>query len=155
MGRRRRRRTAPPQNTPESSSATNRLAAHSRLAGAALATLTLRLNMLCSNALQVHPITSEGKQRAVLLNYDSLPGAVPKILLPLFNVELDKPWLEKMKLESKHYSKSRGSKFKLFFGDSKDKDERATSGIQKFSDLILAPSFAILNKFYHLFLSNY
>ncbi len=114
--------------------------------------------MLCSNAIQAYASfnsTSEGKQRAVLLNYDSLPGAVPKILLPLFNVELDKPWLEKMKLESKHYSKSRGSKFKLFFGDSKDKDERATSGIQKFSDLILAPSFAILNKFYHLFLSNY
>lgn len=107
------------------------------------------LNMLCSNALRAYSLfnsSANAKQRGVMINYDSLPGAVPKVLLPLFGTTIDKPWVEKMKQESKHYSKSRGSKFRLFFGDSKDKDDRATSLIQKYADQILNPSYVNLNK---------
>ena len=45
-----------------------------------------------------------------------------------------------MALESKSYSKSRGTP-KLFFSDSKDKDERATDLIEKYSNTILQPTY--------------
>ena len=61
-------------------------------------------------------------QRGVLIPYDSLPGFVPQILLPLFRINpLPPSWLQKITEESNFYSKSRGAKIRVFEGDSKDK----------------------------------
>ena len=58
----------------------------------------------------------------MLVPYDSLPGFVPSILLPLFGISpLPVSWLSKLTEESNYYSKSRGSKIRVFAGDSKDK----------------------------------
>ena len=94
--------------------------------------------MLCNFALNAYEkygtYTDESgrkRQRGILLNYDLLPGAVPKLLLPLFGInKITATWLGKIQSESKQYSKGRGSGFRLFFGDSKDKEMRATSAIQ-------------------------
>lgn len=74
------------------------------------------------------------------MNYDSLPGSVPRVLLPSFGVEPSEYWLSKMAVESKSYSKGRNVP-KLFFGDSEDKEERATAAIQQFSNSILQSSY--------------
>jgi len=61
-------------------------------------------------------------QRGVLIPYDSLPGFVPQILLPLFHISpLPPSWLQKITDETNFYSKSRGAKIRVFQGDSKDK----------------------------------
>jgi hypothetical protein len=93
--------------------------------------------MLCGFALQAYEkygkfsdATGSTRQRGLLVNYDLLPGAVPKLLLPLFGQHVTATWLEKLHAESKLYSKGRGSSFRLFFGDSKDKEMRATAAIQ-------------------------
>lgn len=106
------------------------------------------LNMLCSMALRAYAqynSTSSGRPRALLINYESLPGIVSKVLFPMFGQTVSPTLLTKMQEESKHYSKSRGSVFRLFFGDSKDKDERATDAIQQYSESILFPSYQRLN----------
>ena len=111
------------------------------------------LNMLCGFALQAYEkygkrTTESGEtvQRALLINYESLPGSVPRALLPLFGVDLDQHWLNKIQSESQQYSKSRGVSYRLFFGDSKDKTERATDAIQKNAELILSESYSKLNE---------
>jgi hypothetical protein len=104
--------------------------------------------MLCSSALRAYEkygvsTGADGSvhQRGILINYESLPGGVARILLPLFNIVPTTTWLSKMAYTSTHYSKSRGKAPKPFFGDSEDKDQRATDAIQKFSALILQPSY--------------
>lgn len=111
--------------------------------------------MLCSFALRnyekfgtyANPVTGQLQQRGLLINYDSLPGYVPHILLPHFGINpLPPAWLLKITEESNYYSKSRGSKLRTFTGDSQDKDSRATKDIQTFAESILAPSFAQLEE---------
>jgi len=110
--------------------------------------------MLCSFALRSYekygtrldPTTNEFIQRGLLVNYDSLPGYFPQVLLPLFGISpVPNQWIAKIKQESEFYSKSRGSA-SMFKGDSKDKDERATDAIQKYADSILQPTYELLNK---------
>jgi hypothetical protein len=104
--------------------------------------------MLCNFALNAYEkfgLYPDGKQRGMLINYETLPGIVPKALLSLFRVNLDKRWLEKMQSESKHYSKSRNTIFRFFTGDSKDKETRATSAIQQYAVKILDPTYHKLN----------
>lgn len=107
------------------------------------------MNMLCTFALQAYDkfnsTISDNSPRALLINYESLPGAVPRALLPHFHVTPSKAWLKKMEVESKHYSKSRTTKFRLFVSDSEDKDSRATTEIQSFATSLLEPSFQLLN----------
>jgi hypothetical protein len=107
--------------------------------------------MLCNRAINAYTKygkTSSGKQRGLLINYESLPGYIPRVVLPfLFGSNINRKWLAKMESESKHYSKSRGSRFRLFFSDSKDKDERATEQIQTFADKILTPTYLKLNQY--------
>jgi hypothetical protein len=108
------------------------------------------LNMLCEFALEAFSkfnATAEGSQRALFLNYDSLPGVVPRVLLPFFGVVPLEFQISKMEEEAKHYSKSRNSAFRLFFGDSADKEKRATKSIKQFADTILMQSFNKLNHF--------
>lgn len=81
----------------------------------------------------------------MLVNYESLPGIVPRIVLPMFGIIPGKKWLTKMASESAFYSKSRGNDRK-FLGDSVDKDERATMEIQEFAKSILEPTFSRLNE---------
>ena len=101
------------------------------------------LNMLCNSALKAYEsygTYNDSQQRGFLVNYDSLPGSVARLLLPSFGVEPSDHWLSKMAEESMSYSKGRGIS-KLFFGDSKDKDDRATAAIQQYSTSILQPTF--------------
>ncbi len=108
--------------------------------------------MLCTFALKAYAkygtrndVVDASAQRGLLINYDSLPGSIPAALLPLFGATISKEWLAKMNLESQHYSKSRGVSFRLFFGDSSDKEQRATAAIQEYAQSILAESFDQLN----------
>ncbi len=110
------------------------------------------LNMLCNKAinayLKYNTAKSANRQRGLLINYESMPGVIPKLVVPyLFRTNLNSNWLSKMQAESKHYSKSRGSRFRLFFGDSKDKDERATKEIQTYAEKILTPTYQLLNQY--------
>lgn len=109
--------------------------------------------MLCGFALDAYEkygkrVTENGEtvQRALLINYESLPGSVPRALLPLFGVDLNQHWLNKIQSESQQYSKSRGVSYRIFAGDSQDKTERATDGIQKYAKLILSESYEKLNE---------
>lgn len=110
------------------------------------------LNMLCNHAINAYnefglyelKIGEEKqRQRGMLVNYESLPGLVARVLLPMFNVEQSTRWLAKMIVESGQYSKGHG-KTKTFTADSEDKDERATHNIQKYSELLLLPTFKIM-----------
>eukprot|EP00596_Hydrurales_sp_CCMP1899_P003697 CAMPEP_0119045380 /NCGR_PEP_ID=MMETSP1177-20130426/39290_1 /TAXON_ID=2985 /ORGANISM="Ochromonas sp, Strain CCMP1899" /LENGTH=776 /DNA_ID=CAMNT_0007017035 /DNA_START=164 /DNA_END=2491 /DNA_ORIENTATION=+ len=101
------------------------------------------LNMLCTSALKAYEeygLYNDSTQRGFLVNYESLPGSVARLLLPSFGVDPSEHWLSKMAVESKSYSKSRG-KPKAFLGDSEDKDQRATALIQKYSNSILQPTY--------------
>jgi hypothetical protein len=107
--------------------------------------------MLCTHALQAYekhglygPISGlEGRQRGLLVDYDSLPGIVANTLLPMFGVKPSSKWVNKMTLETSFYSKGHGREIK-FSGDSADKEQRATESIQKFSHDILDPTYSKL-----------
>ena len=88
----------------------------------------------------MYGVYNDSQQRGFLVNYESLPGSVPRVLLPSFGVEPSDYWLSKMAQESKSYSKGRAVP-KLFFSDSEDKDERATAAIQQYSNSILRSSY--------------
>jgi hypothetical protein len=101
------------------------------------------LNMLCSHALDSYEQFgryNDTHQRGFLVNYESLPGSIARLLLPSFGVEPSDHWLERMAEESKQYSKGRSTS-RPFFGDSQDKEERATKTIQKYAASILDPTF--------------
>ena len=108
------------------------------------------LNMLCSSAVRAYEsygrYNDTGTQRGFLVNYDSLPGSIARLLLPSFGIEPSEYWLTRMAVESKQYSKSRGAVPLPFTGDSEDKEERATAGIQKFAKLILDPTYDVMEK---------
>lgn len=109
------------------------------------------LNMLCQFAIDAYDkystmVDGSGNtvQRGMLVNYDSLPGFMPKTILPLFHSLPDNMWLRKIEEESRQYSKSRGPS-RGFSGDSQDKDERATENIQLYANKILMPTYELLN----------
>lgn len=107
------------------------------------------LNMLCQFAIgayQLHNTTAGGSARSLLINYDSLPGIVPRALLPLFGHEPTDPELKRMSTESQSYSKNRRTKDRPFESDSEDKDSRATNAIKTYAKDILSPSFNVLDE---------
>mmetsp|Transcript_1970 Transcript_1970/g.4608 ORF Transcript_1970/g.4608 Transcript_1970/m.4608 type:complete len:546 (-) Transcript_1970:110-1747(-) len=115
------------------------------------------LNMLCSSAVRsmekygTHKTEVGGEsvlvQRGLFLNYDSLPGIVPAVLLPHFGVDpVPARWLRKISEESGQYSKSRGSKAGVFLGDSKDKVEHSTQLIKQYGEAILGPTYELMQK---------
>ena len=64
------------------------------------------LNMLCLHALRAEKkfgrVLGSGRRRGMLLPYESLPGSLALIVLPLFGVsEIDRDWREKMIKNSK------------------------------------------------------
>jgi hypothetical protein len=121
------------------------------------------LNMLCNSALAAYKRSStfqDGRQRGMLVNYESLPGAVPNALLPMFGVKnVPRIWLERMSIESQSYSKSRaggkrGTGDHSFGGDSQDKEDRSSGEIRMYARLILEPTFQKLTKFSKQALQN-
>lgn len=110
------------------------------------------LNMLCLSAIDAYKRFGKAvethPQRGMLVNYESLPGLLPRVILPeLFHVAVTPSWLVRMNDESSMYSKARGSSRKSSFtGDSLDKDSRATSAIKKWGEAILQPTFDIMQQ---------
>jgi hypothetical protein len=90
--------------------------------------------------------SESGKQRGILINYESLPGIIPSVVMPLFGVNPSDGWVNKMADESTQYSKGRGgSKSGVFTGDAEKKDAGASDSIRKWADLILQPSYEKLS----------
>jgi hypothetical protein len=68
------------------------------------------LTMLCEvayDAFLTYGKDNEGRPRAVLVDYEALPGIVPRVLLPVAGRTVDAAWLESMKTEAAFYSKDR------------------------------------------------
>jgi hypothetical protein len=76
----------------------------------------------------------------MMINYESLPGVLPRAFLPMIGVQMSQSWLRKMSSESTMYSKGRGDS-RTFEGDSQDKDKRATAQIQQYAKIILDPAY--------------
>lgn len=93
------------------------------------------------------------RRRAILINYDSLPGIIGHILLPFFGVTPSTTWLQKMTIESTNYSKGRSTS-KTFVTDSFDKESRATPEIRSYSELLLEPVFRKLENLSYLAFQN-
>lgn len=107
------------------------------------------LHMLCFNALRAYEqfsILADGKQRGILINYDSLPGIIPRIVLPFLGIVPGPSWILSMLKISQNYSKGKGSS-KTFIEDSKDKEVRATAAIKKYADSILGDSYTRLESY--------
>lgn len=93
-----------------------------------------------------HAVEGRGQQRGLLINYDSLPGYVPRVLLPHFSVNpVPEYWLDQIAAEAAFYSKGRKMERK-FHGDSEDKESRSTSEIRKYASSILNASYVKLNE---------
>ena len=105
------------------------------------------LGMLCNHALRAYQtynstVMPDGtlRQRAFFVNYESLPGIIPQVVLPMFGIEASSSWLQRMDAESHKYSKGK-SKSRTFLGDTEEKNRRATKEIEQFGNAILLPSY--------------
>jgi hypothetical protein len=107
--------------------------------------------MLCNHALDAMKTFGKfdsGRQRGMLIDYDGLPGVIPRVALPLFGVkEVPGEWIRSMETETKFYSKSRKGKQNSFSGDSEDKDKRATDEIRAAAEAILVPTFEKMTQY--------
>lgn len=105
------------------------------------------LNMLCNHALDTfrkYGKYSDGSQRGMLVDYEGLPGILPKLIFPkLFKYTVSEQLLNKMAQVSTQYSKGRGEKG-TFKGDSEEKDKGANEAIQKYAEAILLPTYKTL-----------
>lgn len=109
------------------------------------------LNMLCLHSVRAEEkfgrISGSGKRRGMLLPYESLPGAIASIVLPLFKVpNVDREWQERMTKNSKLYSKARtgGSHVqgsKKFSGDSEQKNQAASREVKSWAMEIMDPTY--------------
>jgi hypothetical protein len=93
------------------------------------------------------PVVEVGAQRGMLVDYESLPGIIPRLVLPhLFGIAPSSAWLASMEKESREYSKGRGQgpKAGVFTGDSAEKERKANAEVKKYSDAILQPTFVKL-----------
>ena len=107
--------------------------------------------MLCTHALDaMHKYSKHvqtDRQRGTVLDYDALPGAIPRVILPLFGVpNPNAAWLKKMQVESSFYSKARVSSYS-FTGDSTDKESRAPADLKIAAESILMPTYETLTSF--------
>lgn len=115
------------------------------------------LNMLCQKALSALEAYGEyrgtgtdkdGTQRGIVVDYAGLPGAIPRLMLPLFGVEdISPPWVSKMEESSQFYSKGGRKKVnEVFRGDSEEKDAAADQAIKDAAAKILQPTYEILEE---------
>ena len=123
---------------------------HSRHEVCVLDRCAAHLNMLCQHAIEAFEKfgsysssagTKAGQRRGMLVNYESLPGFIPRVLLPaLFGITPSSEWVAAMTAEASQYSKGRG-KAGEFKGDSEDKEMRSTEDIQLWGERILGPTY--------------
>ena len=104
-------------------------------------TATTTANANASNFVGEGPVTV---QRGLLINYEALPGVVPRALLPMFGVKPSPIWLAKMAQVTTFYSKGRKAKAGVFAGDSEQKDKGSNEAIQTYAKLLLSDSFSQL-----------
>ena len=103
------------------------------------------LNMLCTFAIESYQAFSKDKtntehQRGMLINYEGLPGIIPKVILPMFGVSPSEEWVRRMAIESGSYSK-KNIKSKKFEGDSEKKERKASDKVNKYAEEILEPTY--------------
>jgi hypothetical protein len=104
--------------------------------------------MLCSGAIDAmrkYGKTTTGTQRGIVVDYAGLPGAIPRVMLPLFGVSVNTEWVDNMKINAEFYSKG-AKKTSVFTGDSKEKEENANKDIMAAADGLLKPSYGVLTK---------
>ena len=105
--------------------------------------------MLCQTAITA--MKSFGKypnntQRGIVVDYAGLPGAVPRIMLPLFGIhEISLLWHQLMINTSQYYSKGGVSRVKIFSSDSNAKNAGASQGIRHAAKILLDDSYAKLS----------
>mmetsp|Transcript_20564 Transcript_20564/g.20683 ORF Transcript_20564/g.20683 Transcript_20564/m.20683 type:complete len:836 (+) Transcript_20564:269-2776(+) len=116
------------------------------------------LNYLCTSALSGlqtygHYSTGQGGRRGMLVNYETLPGIIPSVVVPrLFDITVTDSWLNRMRTQSTLYSKSGDlpASFLMttnsFMGDSRLKDSHATEKIKQWADTILGPTYSLMEK---------
>ena len=111
------------------------------------------LNMLCTHAIDAlntygtyKGTTRDGTQRGIVVDYAGLPGAIPRVMLPLFGVStVSQSLISKMEEVSQFYSKGgRKKSGEVFEGDSEDKEERADEDVKRAAENILQPSYDTL-----------
>jgi hypothetical protein len=95
---------------------------------------------------EITTLIESGAQRGFLVDYATLPGLLPRLLLQAFGIPPSPSWVAQMEYESQQYSKGarRNSKSGVFSGDSEDKEKRATDEIEKWGEAILLPTTAKL-----------
>jgi hypothetical protein len=98
------------------------------------------------NGDEITTLVDSAAQRGFLVDYATLPGLLPRLLLQAFGVPPSPAWVAQMEYESQQYSKGarRNSKAGVFSGDSEDKEKRATEEIEKWAQAILLPTTAKL-----------
>ena len=107
------------------------------------------LDMLCWFALEAEKTFGryrdhQRSRRGFLLPYESLPGAIPKIIFPLFGInasEFTAEWSQKMQSTSMQYSKSRLSFRGNFKEDSSKKNKLASAEVKRWAEKIMLPTF--------------
>lgn len=86
--------------------------------------------------------------RGFMLDYDSLPGIFPRLLLTFLGVSVSEERFRQLVAVSAQYSKGRAwyyPKAGRFSTDSSDKKARATDEIRKWSGYLLDPAFQELS----------
>jgi hypothetical protein len=101
----------------------------------------VHLNMLCNNALSNY---NSNNNKGLIINYEALPGIIPRIVYPFFKIKPSFIFLKKSIDESLFYSKGRAEI--PFKGDIIDKENRATENIKKYSNELLLDSYNKLEK---------
>lgn len=115
------------------------------------------LNMLCKKAIDAMEhfglyrdtgTDLDGSQRGLMVDYAGLPGAIPRVMLPLFGVDSVEPlWVSKMEESAQFYSKGgRKKSNQLFSGDSEEKDAKADKDVKEAAAVILQPAYETLTK---------
>lgn len=113
--------------------------------------------MLCTKAIDAMEAYGEykstgtdrdGTQRGIVVDYAGLPGAIPRVMLPLFGVsDVSPAWISKMEESSQFYSKGgRKKSAEVFEGDSEEKDARANQEVKEAAAAILQPSYDTLSE---------
>ena len=93
-------------------------------------------------------------QRGMMIPYESLPGALVSIVLPLFRIfNISSTWLSSMKKSTKFYSKSR-VKSNFYKDDSELKNKQASKILKKWALNILESSYIRLRNSSRIALNN-
>lgn len=105
--------------------------------------------MLCDGAISAMNKYGwlDGKPHGVAVDYSALPGAVPRLMLPMFGIDdVDETWINRMKETSRFYSKGgRKKSNELFTGDSKEKEDDANKNVKSAANGLMSASYEKLS----------